>query len=71
MRLKNIAIGLNILLLMLCASFFIGHGLPKSLMLWSSAIRWFVAPMVSLSISKRIYRLLLPTSPMDLTFDYV
>tara|TARA_B100001093_G_scaffold258631_1_gene247335 strand:+ start:1217 stop:1384 length:168 start_codon:yes stop_codon:yes gene_type:complete len=48
MRLKNIAIGLNILLLMLCASFFIGHGLPKSLMLWSSATRWFVAPMVNL-----------------------
>jgi hypothetical protein len=48
MRLKNIAKGLNILLLMLCASFFIRHGLQKSLMLWSSAILWFVAPMMSL-----------------------
>jgi hypothetical protein len=48
MRLKTIAIGLNLLLLMLCVGFFTGHGLPKSLMLWSSAILWFVVPMVSL-----------------------
>ena len=48
MRLKTIAIGLNLLLLLLCVGFFIGHGLPKSLMLWSSAILWFVAPMVNL-----------------------
>jgi hypothetical protein len=48
MRLKTITIGLNILLLMLCVGFFIGHGLPKSLMLWSSAILWFVAPGVNL-----------------------
>ena len=27
---------------------FIGHGLPKSLMLWSSTILWFAAPMVNL-----------------------
>jgi hypothetical protein len=53
MRLKTIAIGLNILLLMLRASFFIGHGLPKSLMLWSSAILWFVAPMVNLLYVKK------------------
>ena len=48
MRFKTIAVGLNLLLLMLCVGFFIGHGLPKSLMLWSSAILWFVAPMVNL-----------------------
>jgi hypothetical protein len=48
MPLKTIAIGLNILLLILCLGFFIGHGLPKSLMLWSSAILWFFAPMVNL-----------------------
>jgi hypothetical protein len=47
MRLKTTAIGLNILLLRLCIGFFIGHGLPKSLMLWSLAILWFVAPMVN------------------------
>jgi hypothetical protein len=48
MRFKTIAVGLNLLLLMLCVSFFIGHGLPKSLMLWSSAILWFVVPTVNL-----------------------
>ena len=48
MRLRTIAIGLNHLLLILCVGFFIGHGLPKSLMLWSSAMLWFVAPIVNL-----------------------
>ena len=48
MRFKTIAVGLNLLRLMLCVGFFIGHGLPKSLMLWISAILWFVVPMVSL-----------------------
>ena len=37
MSLKNIAIGLNVLLMLLCFGFFAGHGLPKSLMLWTSA----------------------------------
>ena len=46
--LKNIAIGLNVLLMLLCVGFFAGHGLPKSLMLWSSAILWFVVPIVNL-----------------------
>ena len=48
MSLKNTAIGLNVLLMLLCVGFFAGHGLPKSLMLWSSAILWFVAPIVTL-----------------------
>ena len=48
MGLKTIAVGLNLLLLMLCVGYISGHGLPKSLMLWSSAILWFVAPMVNL-----------------------
>ena len=48
MRLKTIAVGLNLLLLLLCVGFFIGHGLPKSLMVGSSAILWFVAPIVNL-----------------------
>jgi hypothetical protein len=48
MSLKNIAIGLNVLLILLCVGFFAGYGLPKSLMLWSSAILWFVAPIVNL-----------------------
>jgi hypothetical protein len=48
MSLKNIAIGLNVLLMLLCVGFFAGHGLPESLMLRSSAILWFVAPIVNL-----------------------
>ena len=49
MNLKNLAIALNVLLLMLCAGFFIGHGTPKSVILWSSAILWFIAPVVTLA----------------------
>ena len=48
MNLKNLAIALNVLLLMLCAGFFIGHGTPKSVILWSSAILWALAPLVNL-----------------------
>ena len=48
MSLRNAAIGMNILLIMLCVGFFLGHGLPQSLMLWSSAILWFVVPIASL-----------------------
>ena len=47
MSLRNAAIGMNILLIMLCVGFFLGHGLPQSLMLWSSAILWFVAPIAN------------------------
>ncbi len=54
MKLKYIAIGLNILLLMLCVGFFVGHGLPNSLMLWSSAVLWFVAPLVNLGYIFRL-----------------
>ena len=28
--------------------FLLGHGLPKSWMLWSSAVLWFVAPIINL-----------------------
>lgn len=49
MNFKNIAIGLNVLLMFLCLGYFVGHGLPKSLMFWLSAILWFVAPIVNLS----------------------
>ena len=48
MNLKNLAIALNVLLLMLCAGFFIGHGTPKSVILWSSAILWSLAPVANL-----------------------
>ena len=35
-NLKTIAIVLNILLIFLCVGYFVGHGLPQSLMLWVS-----------------------------------
>ena len=48
MNLKNLAIALNVLLLMLCTGFFMGHGTPKSVILWSSAILWALAPVANL-----------------------
>jgi uncharacterized membrane protein len=46
-NLKTLAIVLNILLILLCVGYFVGHGVPQSLMLWVSAILWFVAPIVN------------------------
>ena len=46
--LKNIAIGLNVILLLLSVGYFIGLGLPQSLMLWVLAILWLVTPLVNL-----------------------
>ena len=48
LNLKTIAILLNVLLIFLCVGYFVGHGLPQSLMLWVSAILWFVAPLVNI-----------------------
>ena len=48
LNLKTIAIVLNVLLTFLCIGYFVGHGMPQSLMLWVSAILWFVAPIVNL-----------------------
>ena len=48
MNLKNIAIGTNVLLLMLFGGYFISHGLPNNPILWSSATLWLVAPLVNL-----------------------
>ena len=47
-NLKILAIVLNILLKFLCVGYFVGHGMPQSLMLWVSAMLWFVAPIVNL-----------------------
>ena len=47
-NLKTMAIVLNVLLICLCVGYFVGHGLPQSLLLWVSAILWFVAPIVNL-----------------------
>ena len=48
MSLKIIAIAMNVLLLMLFGSYFIGHGLPNNLILWTSATLWLIAPLVNL-----------------------
>ena len=48
MSLKLIAVALNVLLLVMFASYFIGHGLPNNPILWTSAILWLVAPLVNL-----------------------
>ena len=48
LNLKNIAIVMNILLLVMCVGFFISHGLPKSWILWTSSTVWFLAPIANL-----------------------
>ena len=48
LNLKATAIVLNVLLIFLCVGYFVGHGLPQSLILWVSAILWFIAPIVNL-----------------------
>ena len=48
LNLKIIVIVLNTLLMLLYIGYFVGQGLPLSLMLWVSAILWFVAPIVNL-----------------------
>ena len=48
LNLKTIALLLNVLLIFLCIGYFVGHGFPQSLMLWVSAIIWFVTPIVNL-----------------------
>ena len=45
---KTIALVLNVLLIFLCIGYFVGHGLPKSLMLWVSTIFWFIVPIVNI-----------------------
>ena len=48
MSLRIIAMALNVLLLVMFVSYFIGHGLPKNPILWTSATLWLVAPIVNL-----------------------
>ena len=47
-KLKLSAIVLNILLLVMFVSYFMGHGLPNNPILWTSATLWLVAPLVNL-----------------------
>ena len=48
MSLKNIAIGLNVLLILLFFGYLISHGFPKNLILWGSAILWLVGPLINI-----------------------
>ena len=48
MSLKLFALALNVLLLVMFGTYFIGHGLPNNPILWSSATLWLVAPIVNL-----------------------
>ena len=48
-KLKTFAIVLNILLVVLCIGYFVGHGMPQSLILWVSAILWTVTPKKNLN----------------------
>ena len=47
-NLKILAIVLNILLIFLCVGYFVGHGIPQSLVLWVSAMLWFLVPLVNI-----------------------
>ena len=45
---KSHAIILNMLLIIMYATYCYGHGLPNNWILWSSAILWLVAPIINL-----------------------
>ena len=47
-KLKYPVIVLNILLIIMCIGFFTSHGLPKSYILWISAVLWLITPITSL-----------------------
>ena len=47
-NLKTLALVLNILLIFLCVGYFVGHGMPQSLVLWVSAMLWFLVPLVNI-----------------------
>ena len=48
MRLKVVAIVLNVLLLRMFMSYFMGHGLPNHPILWTSATMWLITPLINL-----------------------
>jgi membrane protein YdbS with pleckstrin-like domain len=51
---KLSAIILNVLLIIMFATYFFGHGLPNNWILWSSSALWFFAPVVNLIFIKKI-----------------
>ena len=54
MGLKLFAVVLNVLLLVMFVSYFIGHGLPNNPILWTSATLWLVAPLVNLLYIRKL-----------------
>ncbi len=48
MGLNIIAMLLNVLLLVMFVSYFVGHGLTNNPVLWTSPTLWLVAPLVNL-----------------------
>ena len=54
MSLKLIAVILNVLLLVMFVSYFVGHGLPNDPILWTSATLWLVVPLVNLLYIRKI-----------------
>ena len=50
---KITAIVLNMLLLVMFATYFLGHGLPNNWILWSSATLWLCTPLANLIFIKK------------------
>ena len=50
---KFLAIGSNILLLVMFATYFMGHGIPTNPILISSATLWFVSPIINLMFIRK------------------
>ena len=46
-NLRNAAIAMNALLILLCIGFFLGHVLPQGLMFWSSSALRLMAPNIN------------------------
>ena len=53
MNLRSTTVLLNILLLTMFATYFLGHGLPNDPILWGSATLWLIAPLANLLYIKR------------------
>jgi hypothetical protein len=51
---KFFAVGLNILLILMFATYFIGHGVPTNPILIGSATLWLVAPVVNLYFIRKV-----------------
>ena len=51
-KIKLSAIVLNVLLIIMFATYFIGHGLPNNWILWSSSTLWLITPVVNLIFIK-------------------